>query len=85
MATMFNYPNMSYCAAENTKRAVAQLIDLIEAGEKHDVERDGYEWRAIHDLVQLSEELSNVLEDLVIDLEKREEKYVDDWYDEDER
>ena len=80
-----NYPNMSYCAAENTKRAVAQLIDLINDGAKHDVERDGYEWRAIHDLVQLSEELSNVLEDLVIDLEKREEKYVDDWYDEDDR
>ena len=80
-----NNPNMSYCAAENTKRAVEQLIELIESGEKHDVERDGYEWRAIHDLVQLSEELSNVLEDLVIDLEKREEKYVDDWYDEDER
>lgn len=80
-----NNPNMSYCAAENTKRAVEQLIELIESGVKHDVERDGYEWRAIHDLVQLSEELSNVLEDLVIDLEKREEKYVDDWYDEDER
>ena len=80
-----NNPNMAYCAAENTKRAVAQLIDLINDGSKHDVERDGYEWRAIHDLVQLSEELSNVLEDLVIDLEKREEKYVDDWYDEDER
>lgn len=80
-----NSPNMSYCAAENTKRAVVQLIELINDGEKHDVERDGYEWRAIHDLVQLSEELSNVLEDLVIDLEKREEKYVDDWYDEDER
>ena len=76
---------MSYCAAENTKRAVAQLIDLINDGAKHDVERGGYEWRAIHDLVQLSEELSNALEDLVIDLEKREENYVDDWYDEDER
>ena len=76
---------MSYCAAENTKRAVVQLIELINDGAKDDVERDGYEWRAIHDLVQLSEELSNALEDLVIDLEKREEKYVDDWYDEDER
>lgn len=76
---------MSYCAAENTKRAVSQLIELINDGAKDDVERDGYEWRAIHDLVQLSEELSNVLEDLVIDLEKREEKYVDEWYDEDER
>ena len=81
----FNYPNMSYCAAENTKRAVEQLIELIESGEKHDVERGGYEWRAIHDLVQLSEELTNALSDLIIDLEKREERYVDDWYDEDER
>ena len=76
---------MSYCAAENTKRAVVQLIELINDGAKDDVERDGYEWRAIHDLVQLSEELTNALSDLVIDLEKREEKYTDDWYDEDER
>lgn len=81
----FNTPNMAYCAAENTKRAVVQLIELINNGEKHDVEQGGYEWRAIHDLVGLSEELSNALEDLCSDLEKREENYVDDWYDEDER
>lgn len=80
-----NYPNMSYCAAENTKRAVQQLIELIDSGEKNDVERHGYEWRAIHDLVGLCEELSNSLQDLVEDLEHRDEKYVDDWYDEDER
>lgn len=80
-----NNPNMSYCAAENTKRAVAQLIELINDGAKDDVERDGYEWRAIHDLVHLCDELQNSLEDLVSDLEKREESYVDDWYDEDER
>lgn len=76
---------MSYCAAENTKRAVAQLIDLINDGAKRDVERDGYEWRAIHDLVILCDELQSSLEDLIMDLEKREEDYVDDWYDEDER
>ena len=60
-----NYPNMSYCAAENTKRAVQQLIELIDSGEKNDVDRHGYEWRAIHDLVGLCEELSNSLQDLV--------------------
>lgn len=81
----FNTPNMSYCAAENTKRAVEQLIELIRDGEKNDIEVNGYEWRAIHDLVQLSEELSNALADLTIELEQREEKYTDDWYDEDNR
>lgn len=80
-----NYPNMSYCAAENTKNAVVQLIELIEDGSKHDIEREGHEWRAIHDLLQLSEELTNVLSDLIIDLEKREDDYVEEWYDEDER
>jgi hypothetical protein len=81
----FNTPNMAYCAAENTKRAVVQLIELIHGSHKDDVERDGYEWRAIHDLVGLCEELSNALEDLVSDLEKREEYETDDWYDEDKR
>ena len=81
----FNTPNMSYCAAENTKRAVQQLIELIDNGDKHDIEVDGYEWRAIHDLVQLTEELGNALSDLIQELEYREEKYEDDWYDEDDR
>lgn len=81
----FNTPNMSYCAAENTKLAVEQLIELIHGGHKDDTERHGREWRAIHDLVHLCDELSNALEDLVSDLEKREENLVDDWYDEDNR
>jgi hypothetical protein len=81
----FNTPNMSYCAAENTKRAVVQLIELIHGSHKDDVERGGYEWRAIHDLVGLCDELSNALEDLCSDFEKREEYETDDWYDEDKR
>ena len=81
----FNTPNMSYCAAENTKNAMVQLIELIENGDKHDIEREGYEWRAIHDLVQLCEELGNAVGDLVMDLEKREDDLEDEWYDEDDR
>lgn len=80
-----NYPNMSYCAAENTKLAVQQLIELIDSGYKNDVDKHGREWRAIHDLVHLCDELQNSLEDLVQDLERRDENYVDEWYDEDER
>ena len=32
-----NYPNMSYCAAENTKAAVDQLLELMNSGKKEDI------------------------------------------------
>ena len=81
----FNTPNMSYCAAENTMLAVQQLIELIDGGYKNDVDKGGREWHAIHDLVHLCDELQNSLEDLVQDLERRDENYVNEWYDEDNR
>lgn len=39
--TIVDYPNMNYCAAENTLRAINQLIDLINDGEKNEEEYPG--------------------------------------------
>jgi hypothetical protein len=62
-------PNMTYCAAENTRNAITQLLDLIEAGEKNDVFEDSsshnYEARAIEDIAYLAKELSNACTDLI--------------------
>ena len=62
-------PNMTYCAAENTRNAITQLLDLIEAGEKNDVFNaqppHNYEAVAIEDLSYLAKELSNACTDLI--------------------
>ena len=62
-------PNMTYCAAENTRNAMTQLLNLIEAGEKNDVFDEpsphNYEARAIEDISYLAKELSNACTDLI--------------------
>ena len=61
--------NMTYCAAENTRAAMEQLLDLIESGNKNDVFDEpsphNYEARAIEDIAYLAKELSNACTDLI--------------------
>ena len=60
---------MTYCAAENTRDCMEQLLDLIESGEKNDVFNDepphNYEARAIEDIAYLAKELSNACTELI--------------------
>jgi len=65
-----NYPNMSYCAAENTKRAVDQLLELMHSGKKEDIEKGDSEYRAIRDLAQLGHDLADACGEFI--------EYVDD-------
>lgn len=60
-------PNMSYCAAENTLRAIRQLLDLIEDGDKdEDVKsRNGYEYLAIKQLAEEASYLGQICDDLI--------------------
>jgi hypothetical protein len=60
-----DYPNMSYCAAENTLRAINQLIDLINDGQKNGAEPGGYEYRAIHNLCNAAADLAELCEEQV--------------------
>ncbi|RLI46730.1 hypothetical protein DRO61_08910, partial [Candidatus Bathyarchaeota archaeon] len=50
--------NMSYCAAENTRDCMEQLLNLIETGDKNDVFDEqpphDYEARAIKDIAYLA-------------------------------
>lgn len=71
-----DYPNMSYCAAENTMRAVDQLIDLIESGEKNDEQRSGYEYHAMKSLAEIATTLAELCAETV--------EYIDNHQDEDE-
>jgi hypothetical protein len=66
----FNTPNMSYCAAENTKRAVDQLLELMHSGKKEDIEKGDSEYRAIRDLAQLGRDLADACDEFI--------EYVDD-------
>lgn len=69
---MSNYPNMSYCAAENTLSAINQLVDLIQEGEKDEAvkTKDKYEYLALKNIVHDAKILSEITEDLL-------EKYED--------
>lgn len=62
-----DYPNMSYCAAENTLAAIQQLCGLIESGEKTDVvtSGNGHEYRAIKELVEQASYLGELCENLI--------------------
>lgn len=60
-----DYPNMSYCAAENTLRAINQLIDLINDGHKNHEEPGSYEYRAIHSLCNAASDLAELCEEQV--------------------
>jgi hypothetical protein len=61
--------NMSYCAAENTRDCMEQLLNLIETGEKNDVFDEqpphNYEARAIEDIAYLAKELSSACNHLI--------------------
>ena len=58
--------NMSYCAAENTLRAVEQLNGLIDDGEKDDdVVAKRHEYRALRDLLIETDELQERIEYLL--------------------
>lgn len=65
-----NYPNMSYCAAENTKAAVDQLLELMHSGKKEDIEIGDSEYRAIRNLIQLGRDLADNCEEFI--------EYIDD-------
>ncbi len=58
---------MSYCAAENTLRAIRQLCDIIEDGGKNnDVKsKTGYEYLAIKQLEEEGAYLSEVCNELL--------------------
>lgn len=61
--------NMSYCAAENTRDCMEQLLNLIETGDKNDVFDEqpphNYEARAIEDIAYLAEELARACNHLI--------------------
>jgi hypothetical protein len=62
---MSNYPNMSYCAFENTAAAIRQLIgmmaDAIDEGEPRDMSSQ-YEQRAFDGMQELIQEFQETLE-----------------------
>jgi hypothetical protein len=61
--------NMSYCAAENTRDCMEQLLNLIETGDKNDVFDEqppyNYEARAIKDIAYLADELARACNHLI--------------------
>lgn len=60
-----SYPNMTYCAAENTLSAVRQLIDLIESGDKDEAMQDrNREYLAIKQLAEEATYLGDLCENL---------------------
>jgi len=61
-----SYPNMTYCAAENTLRAMEQLVELLSDGEKNtDIEKRTREGRALEDIMYLSLDLSRLIQDKI--------------------
>lgn len=60
-------PNMSYCAAENTLRAIRQLSDLIAGGDKDDDVRHkhSYEYLAIKQLAEEASYLGELCDELI--------------------
>ena len=60
---MSNYPNMSYCAVENTNSALGQVVDMISQFDSLDEfyeSLSSYEkmaWRSLVDNVNLIREL----------------------------
>lgn len=62
---MSNYPNMSYCAFENTAAAIRQLIgmmaDAIDEGEPREMASQ-YEQRAFNGMQELIQDFQETLE-----------------------
>ena len=84
---MSNYPNMSYCAFENTTLAMGQLLGMmsqVDCLKELGLSRD--ELRAFHNLKALCEQFLEGAEDL----ESADEEYdgqpdeAQEWHDFDE-
>lgn len=59
-------PNMSYCAAENTQRAMEQLIELLDDGVKDvDIREQTTEGYALENVMELSRELQRIIQDKI--------------------
>jgi len=81
---MSNYPNMSYCAFENTTLAMGQLLGMmqqVDSLQELDLSRD--ELRAFHNLKALCEQFLEGAQDL----ESADEEYdgqpdeAQEWHD----
>lgn len=76
---MRNYPNMSYCAFENTESAVNQLIGMLSSAvdENYPLNLSTYEHRAYDRLRDAMEVLADLME-AYDEMEASEELLVDE-------
>mgnify|MGYP003341497738 FL=1 len=57
---------MSYCAAENTERAMQQLLELLDEGAKDvDIREQTSEGYALESVMELSRELQRIIQDKI--------------------
>jgi len=57
---------MSYCAAENTERAMQQLLELLDEGAKDvDIREQTTEGYALESVMELSRELQRIIQDKI--------------------
>lgn len=64
----FNTPNMSYCAAENTLRALEQLHELLYEGIKdQDIIEHTREGKCLEDIMYLALDISRAIQDKIDD------------------
>jgi len=57
---------MSYCAAENTERAMQQLLELLDEGAKDvDIREQTTEGYALESVMELSRELYRIIQDKI--------------------
>jgi hypothetical protein len=69
---MSRYPNLSYCAFENTSNALRQLINMVQEayednmtfGDLVESRSSEYERRAVREIAELAQELIDALTDL---------------------
>jgi len=76
---MRNYPNMSYCAFENTESAINQLIGMLSSAVDDDnpLDMSTYERRAYNLLRDAMEVLADLME-AYDEMEVSEELLVDE-------
>jgi hypothetical protein len=61
---------MSYCAAENTFRAMDQLMELLVEGNKDvDIRERTTEGKALEDIMYLAFDISRLIQDKIDDYE----------------
>ena len=64
----FNTPNMSYCAAENTLRALEQLNELLYEGLKdEDIIEYTREGKCLENIMYLALDISRTIQDKIDD------------------